>query len=482
MAIIILVFSWIFLVLNVISILIMVFLERKDIRSIQSWILTFLILPPGFSLYIYFVFGRGPKLNKRKVERRNYRIFNELDQILDYNEYKSIPDDENLDTSILRFNFLHNKAAITKNNEIKIFNSAYDKFSELIKDIKDAKHTIHILYYIIKNDKIGNLLIDTLTSKVKEGIKVRVIYDDVGCIGVSKKMFQRLIDAGGEVYPFFPSYMKFINLNLNYRNHRKIVVIDGKIGYVGGVNVGDEYMSLHKRLTPWKDCHIKIVGDAVNFLQLQFIKDLAYVSNHKIEKEDNFKEKYFPKSYVEKVTYTQIVSSGPDKENYEKIKASYIRMLYNAKKEIFIQTPYLGLDDTFLSALISAAQYGIKIRIMIPTIYDKRIVYRVTSSYINQLIKAGVEVYLYRGFIHSKVMIMDDDVVSIGTANLNVRSFSLNFEVNAFITDKDIVRQMKQIFYNDITESNKLDESYEKNKPILIKLEEGFSRLFTLLF
>ncbi len=482
MAIVILMFSWIFLVLNVISILIMVFLERKDIRSIQSWILTFLILPPGFSLYIYFVFGRGPKLNSKKIERRNYRILRELDKILDYKGEDLIEEAKDLDTSILRFNLLHNDAAITKNNDIKIFNRAYDKFSELIKDIKGAKHNIHLLYYIIKNDKIGNLLIDTLITKVKEGVKVRVIYDDVGCIGVSKKLFERLIDAGGEVYPFFPSYIKFINLNLNYRNHRKIVVIDGKIGYVGGVNVGDEYMSLHKRLSPWKDCHIKIVGEAVNFLQLQFIKDLAYVSNHKIEKEENFKEKYFPKSEETKTSYTQIVASGPDKDNYEKIKASYIRMLYNAKREVLIQTPYLGLDDTFLSALMSAAEYGIKIKIMVPTIYDKRIVYRVTSSYFDQLMKSGIEIYLYKGFIHSKVMIMDDDIVSIGTANFNVRSFSLNFEVNAFITNKEINAQMKEIFYDDILESTKLDESYEKNKPVLIKLEEGFSRLFTLLF
>lgn len=482
MAVIILIFSWIFLLLNILSILIMIFFEKKDIRSIQSWILMFLLLPPGFALYIYFIFGRGPKLNKRKIEARNFRVFNEIQNILNIKDYSEIPQDENIDTSILRFNLLHNKSAITEYNDVKIFNTAYEKFEELISDLKNAKHTIHILYYIIKNDTIGNLLINTLTEKVKEGVKVRLIYDDVGCICVPKKMFDKLKEAGGEVYPFFPSYLKFINLNLNYRNHRKIVVIDGKIGYVGGVNIGDEYMSLHKRLTPWKDCHLKIVGESVNFLQLQFFQDLAYVSNHKIETEENFREKYFPKSNVTKKTYTQIVASGPDSKNYENIKSSYLRMLYNAKKEIFIQTPYLGLDESFLSALITTAQYGIKVRIMLPTIYDKRIVYRVTSSYINQLLEAGIEVYLYKGFIHSKVIVMDDDVSSVGTANFNIRSFSLNFEVNAFITDKSINSQLKEIFYNDIKNCTKVDEDYEKNKSLFIKIEECLSRLFTPLF
>lgn len=482
MAIIIVVLSWVSLFLNVLSILIMIFLERKDTRSIQSWILTFLLLPPGFSLYLYFVLGCGPKLNRKKIETRNFRIFNEINNMLNVKDYSSIPENKNIDTSILKFNLLHNNSAITEFNDVKIFNTAYDKFEELIKDIKNAKHSIHLLYYIIKNDTIGNILIRTLTEKVKQGVKVRLIYDDVGCICVSKKMFDKLKEAGGEVYSFFPSYVKFINFNLNYRNHRKIVVIDGKIGYVGGINIGDEYMSLHKKLNPWKDCHLKIIGDAVNFLQLQFIQDLAYVSNHKIETEENFKENYFPKSNTKKVTYTQIVASGPDKKNYEKIKSTYLRMLYNAKKEIFIQTPYLGLDESFLSALISTAQYGIKIRIMLPTIYDKRIVYRVTSSYINQLLRAGIEVYLYKGFIHSKVMIMDDCVTSIGSANFDIRSFSLNFEVNAFITDNGINSKMKEIFYNDINDCVKLDENYEENKSLLIKIEESFSRLFTPLF
>lgn len=481
MAIVIVVFSWIFLFLNILSILIMIFLERKDTRSIQSWILTFLLLPPGFSLYIYFVLGRGPKLNKNKVELRNFVIFNEIDKVLDVKRYSNIPN-ENIDTSIMKFNLLHNDSAITEFNDVKILNTAQEKFSELIEDIKNANHSIHLLYYIVKNDTIGNILVEALTEKARQGVKVRLIYDDVGCICVSKKLFDKLKESGGEVYPFFPSYLKFINLNLNYRNHRKIAVIDGKIGYIGGINIGDEYMSLKKKLSPWKDCHLKIVGDAVNFLQRQFIQDLAYVSNHRIETEENFMKKYFPKSNINKKMYTQIVASGPNDRDYEKIKSTYLRMLYNSRKEVFIQTPYLGLDESFLSALISTAQYGIKIRIMLPHIYDKRIVYRVTSSYINQLIRAGIEVYLYKGFIHSKVMIMDDDVVSIGTANFNTRSFSLNFEVNAFVTNRETNQKMREIFYADVENSIKLDENYEKNKSLLVKIEEGFSRLFTPLF
>lgn len=481
MATVLIVFTFLFFLLNVISILIMIFLERKDPRSIQSWILIFLLLPPGFSIYIYIVFGRGPKLNRKKIRNRNYRLFNELSNILNIKDYNKIPNEDNLDTSILKFNLLKNKSAVTENNRVKILNTAQEKFEELIKDIKNAKHNIHFLYYIIKNDNIGNLIINLLAEKAMEGVKVRVIYDDTGCICIPKKLFDKLKNAGGEVYPFFPSYAKFININLNYRNHRKIVVIDGKIGYVGGINIGDEYMSLSKKLSPWKDCHLKIIGDAVNFLQLQFIKDLSYVSNHKIETEKDFQNKYFPKSEIQNKTYTQIVSSGPDEKEYEQIKSTYLKMIYSAKKEIFIQTPYLALDDGFLSAILYAAQYGIKIKIMLPYIYDKRIVYRVTCSYIQQFMDAGIEIYLYKGFLHSKVMIMDDCVTSIGTANFNIRSFSLNYEINAFMTDKDICSKMKKIFFEDIKNSIKLDENYEKSKSLLLKFEEGICRLFTPL-
>lgn len=460
----------------------MIFLERKDTRSIQSWILMFMLLPPGFSLYLYFVLGRGPKLNKNKVEKRNFRIVDEINNYLKVKDHNSIPSNENIDTSILKFNLLHNNAAITEFNDVKIFNTAKEKFEELLKDIKNAKSTIHLIYYIIKNDIIGNTIVDALTERANAGVKVRLIYDDVGCIAVSKKMFDKLKDAGGEVFSFFPSYLKFINLNLNYRNHRKIVVIDGKIGYVGGMNIGDEYMSLHKKLNPWKDCHLKIIGESVNFLQLRFLQDLSYVSNHRVETEENFREKYFPRTEVSKTTYTQIVDSGPNKKNYENIKSAYLRMIYNAKEEIFIQTPYLGLDESFLSALISTANYGVKINLMLPKIYDKRIVYRLTSSYIHQLLSAGINVYLYNGFIHSKTMIMDNCVTSIGTANFDIRSFSLNFEVNAFITDPDITSKMKEIFYNDIDNCVKLDENYEKNKSLFVKIEEGLSRLFAPLF
>ena len=482
MAFVILIFSWICMFFNLVSVLIMIFLERKDIKSIQSWVLIFLILPPGFSLYIYFVFGRGPKINRKKIEKRNFKLLSKITNITDIKEYSLIPEDENIDNSILRFNFLHNKSSITKNNDVKILNSAYEKYKELLKDIKNAKSSIHLFYYIIKNDTIGNILIDALSEKAKEGIKVRLIYDDVGCMNVSKKLFNKLKNAGGEVYAFFPSHLKFINLNINHRNHRKVIVIDGKIGYLGGMNIGDEYMSLHQKFKPWKDCHLRIIGDAVNFLQLQFIEDLAYVSDHKIETEHNFKEKYFSQSNINKTTYTQIVASGPDGKNQEKIKHTYLRMLYNAKKEICIQTPYLALDDSFLSAIISTAQSGIKVKIMIPHVYDKRIVYRVTSSYITELINAGVEIYLYNGFIHSKVMIMDDSVTSIGSANFNMRSFYLNFEINAFITDQDTTSKMKQIFYDDMKNSIIVDEYYIKSKSIYIKIEEGFSRLFTPLF
>lgn len=482
MAFIILTLSWIFMFLNIISVLIMVFLERKDIRSIQSWVLLFLILPPGFSLYIYFIFGRGPKINNKKIEKRNQKLLNELNVFLSSEQYLEILNNNTVDNSILRFNFFHNKSLITKYNNVKILNTAYEKYNELLQDIRNAKHSIHMLYYIIKNDTIGNIVLNALCEKAKEGVKIRLIYDDVGCMNVPRKFFNKLKEYGAEVYSFFPSYVKFINLNINYRNHRKIIIIDGNVGYLGGMNIGDEYMSLNPKLKPWKDCHLKIEGEAVNSLQLQFIEDLSYLTNHKIEKEKNFKEKYFYTKKTNEVTYTQIVASGPDHKNYEKIKAAYLKMLYSAKKEIYIQTPYLALDDGFLAALISTAQSGIKVRIMIPYIYDKKIVYRVTSSYINEFIKRGIEVYLYKGFIHSKVMIMDDCVTSIGSANFNVRSFSLNFEINAFITDCKTAHKMKEIFNEDMKNSILVDKSYIDNKSMYVKFEEGLSRLFTPLF
>lgn len=472
-------------VANFIFIAVTVFIERKKPMTALVWILTLTFLPVvGFILYL--AFGRNLRLNKKKMfkAKKVYDAF--------YNEWlvkqKYLLDDRKIEFSdpdmeqyreIIGMHLNMSRSIYTQDNDLTLFTDAKSKYEALMQDIENATDTIHLLYFIINNDNIGRKIVGLLEKKASQGVKVRVLYDHVGSILTPFRMFKGLIRAGGQVYRFFPLRLGTY-LRVNYRNHRKIVVIDGKIGYVGGINIGDEYMGLHKRKTPWRDTHLRLTGTAVYFLQERFIMDWYYVSREKGFDDTKVVESFFPPVKSPGVTGVQIVSSGPDSSG-EQIKRGYIKMINSAREELFIQSPYFVPDDPFLEALQMAAMSGVDVRVMLPGIPDKRFVYRVATSYIEDLLSYGIKVYLYPGFLHAKMVVMDGKIASVGTTNIDIRSFLLDFEVNAFVYDTDFSRQCCEAFRKDMEISRLVTREWYDSRSLWVKFAEGICRLFSPL-
>lgn len=319
-------------------------------------------------------------------------------------------------------------------------------------------------------------MLHELEKKAEEGIEVKMLYDDMGSRDLRKKDLKKFRQKGGHAESFFPSKLPLINLRMYNRNHRKIVVIDGTIGYVGGFNVGDEYIGKSKKFGYWRDTHLRIKGDAVNALQLRFILDWNSQSTR-----DNltYESRYFPDVDSGGTIGIQIASSGPD-EDWEQIKYGYLKMISSAKESIYIQSPYFIPDQAFLDSIKIAALGGVDVNIMVPNKRDHPFVYWATLKNVASLLEAGVNVYHYdNGFLHSKTLVIDDEVASVGTANMDNRSFTLNFEVNAFIYDEGVARSLKQAFINDMKLSNKLTSEEYAKRNLLVKFKEGISQLLS---
>ena len=322
---------------------------------------------------------------------------------------------------------------------------------------------------------MGRLLIDTLTQKAKEGIEVRFLIDAMGSKQISPKLLEPLKKAGGQYAFFFPPMFKYLNLKLNYRNHRKLVVIDGSVGYLGGFNVGNEYVGKKKKFGFWRDTHLKLKGSCVQDMNARFLLDWRFASKEKLV----LSQAYYDEPDQAGTTGIQIVSCGPDSRK-EEIKQGYLKMISSAKKNIFIQTPYFVPDASILESLKTAVLSGVDVRIMIPCMPDHMFVYWATYSYVGILLNLGAKVYIYdEGFLHAKTICVDGEVASIGSANFDIRSFRLNFEANAFIYDASEVYKLEAIFEGDITRSHELTKHLYRNRPLLIKFKESVSRLLS---
>ncbi|MCR4434930.1 MAG: cardiolipin synthase [Clostridiales bacterium] len=470
---------------NFLFIIAAVYIERKKPIEATVWILILTFLPvAGFVLYL--IFGRNLRLNKKKI----FRLKKEYDLL--YNtrlmQQKYLLDNKKIvftDKSMEQYYDLvemhvnTGRSIYSQDNGIVMFTDAKDKYDALIRDIENATDTIHLLYFIINNDHIGRKIVASLAKKAREGVTVRLLYDHVGSFFTPFSMFKDLLNAGGKVCRFFPLRLGTY-LRVNYRNHRKIVVIDGNIGYIGGMNIGDEYMGLHKRKTPWRDTHIRVTGSCVHLLQERFLKDWYYASKEKGINEDCMLERFFPPAEASGQIGMQIVSSGSDSSD-EQIKRGLIKMIYSAKNFLYLQSPYFVPDEPFLEALQTAAMSGVDVQVMLPSIPDKRFVYRVTTSYIKDLLEYGIKVYLYPGFLHAKMAVMDGRITSIGTTNIDIRSFMLDFEVNAFVYNTDFSRQCADIFKKDMEICRQVTKDWYESRSVWIKFQEGFFRLFSPL-
>lgn len=474
---------WVFIsyiLLNFLIMISMIFIERRKLSSVISWVTVLTFLPIiGFLFYV--VFGSGLSIRVRRMIA-NHKLYGlEYDQkIMKYLEdgQKSFEYDKDL-ISIIKCCYTYG-SILCPQNDVKIFTNGQDKLKALLEDIENAKSSINIEYYIFADDQTGKQVMNALIKKAKEGVKVKLIYDSIGCLGAPRRFFRKLKKAGGEIAEFFPpfAYVRMINLKMNYRNHKKIVVIDGEIAYTGGINIKDDHMGKSKKLYPWRDTHIRITGTGVYPLQTIFLNDWRYLKKENYPSSYYMKQGLFPEPIINGDAYLQVVVSGPDSP-VQNIKETYIKLITNAKKEILIQTPYFIPDESFMSALRIALASGVKIKIMVPAKPDHRTVYWVTQSYLKEFVELGVDIYFYDGFLHSKTLVVDDNILSIGTCNLDNRSFGLNFEDTVILYSKKLNQEYKEYYKEDLKHCKQGDILYFKKKLFLTKFAQAIFRLFS---
>lgn len=476
---------WLFiayLTLNFLVMVSLIFVERRKLTSVISW-LTVVSLLPGLGFIIYLIFGSGLSIRVRRLISKFKLYESQYDEELQH-YFSSEESQQKLsaDSEIIKLCYNFGSVLLPENN-IKIFTNGQDKMTALMQDLEAAQESINIEYYIFDDDKLGKSVMNLLIKKAKEGVKVRLIYDSVGSLRAPRRFFRKLKKAGGSVGEFFPPFLgiRMLNLKVNYRNHRKIVVIDGKVGYTGGINIRGDHMGQKKRLSPWRDTHIKIEGTGVYALQNIFLNDWRYVKKEQTPPLLYFEEGLFPKVEKGGDVCLQVLTSGPN-EQTKKIKEAYLKLIMNAKKEIVIQTPYFVPDDALMEALRIALMSGVKVRIMVPRKADHITVYWVTLSYLKDIVSFGAEVYVYNGFLHSKTLMVDDNKLSIGTCNFDNRSFNLNFEDTVLMYSEELVTEHKKIFEEDIENSKLADVEYFKKKRWLTKFLQSIFRLFSPIF
>jgi cardiolipin synthase len=490
--------GWLFdynilLFFDILCIVSVIFIERKKPSEAVAWVLAITFLPVfGFILYLLIgetaslrmslKFGRKMRSDSawQKMLNEKMRKFNAQPPSAAGSQYACGNPCVRDNLDMIRMNERQDFGYLSMDNAVDVYTKAEDKYRALYDDIANAKKSVHMLYFQFSADSVGRRFIDLLARKAREGVEVRVLYDTIGNILTRYLSFGKIVAAGGKVHRFFPLVNIF---KVNYRNHRKIAVIDGKIAYTGGININKAYIGQHRRAKPWRDTHIRLTGSGVCAFQECFLQDWIYVSGEKFDFGDEslFNEYFPPPDESDKGDVgMQAVSSGPDIDG-QYIKYGYVKMINSAKESLYMQSPYFIPDDAFMLALKLAVNSGVDVRVILPGIPDKPKVYVLTRSYMEELLQAGVRVYLYNGFIHSKMFIMDGKVTSIGTTNIDIRSFRLDFEINAFLYSERFSQKCVEIFFDDIKNSSETSLERLKRRNPLLKLLEAVLRIFSPL-
>lgn len=460
-----------------------VFIERRDIGSTWAWLMVLFFIPLfGFFFYIFF----GRQLKKSNfydlTKEQQELLVNKVDQ-----QMKLVDDHQDglihKYADLIKMNLRSRNALLTTGNDVLVLSDGREKFDALFHDIRNAEHEINVQYYIIKPDELGKQLRDELTRKAREGVKVRILYDEVGSRRMTSRFFRELISYGGEAQAFFPSIFRFVNFRINNRNHRKFCVIDGRIGYIGGFNVGDEYLGLDAKMGYWRDTHVRITGDAVDQIQLQFILDWnKTLTRHKIDPTAVIAQYVLghPRDAAEaERSAVQIIASGPN-SRIEHLKNTYLKLMMSAKKSIYIQTPYFIPDSSFMDVCKMALLSGVDVRIMIPNRPDHLFVYSATLAHAAELLPYGVRILQYEpGFLHAKTIVVDQEVASVGTMNIDMRSFRLNFEANAIVYDRNVARKLHELFVTDSESCYELTLERYHSRSRISKMKEAVARLLS---
>lgn len=449
--------------------------NRNPVKSL-AWTMVLLLLPlVGIVLYIFF--GRNIK-NKRMISRRNRRR-------LRRHEARSAfdPGRERLGLSTLQVigtvSSLSGEQYYAR-NAIEIFTDGTSKFDALRKDILNARSFVNIQYYIFDDDRLGTELAELLMAKAREGVQIRLLYDHVGSFNVSNGFFRRLKAAGIDAHPFFKVTFPQLATRINWRNHRKVCVIDGVVGYVGGMNVADRYIT-GGTFPLWRDTHVRVVGPVVASLGYSFAVDWNFTSGELIEERANPEShKIFqPGASAVIGVGAQFLTSGPTSQ-WSNIAMTFHRAIASAKRRVYIQTPYFLPTEGLLRALQSAALAHVDVRIMVPVRSDSKMLTHATASYIGECLRAGIRVYQYTaGMLHAKTLIIDDELCSVGSTNFDFRSFDYNFESNLFLYSREFNTRMAEIFNEDLRRCKRVTAPEWRRRPVVDKGVESFVRLLS---
>lgn len=467
-------------VLLIIATVIIVILENRSPLKSISWTLVLIFLPI-FGFVVYLVFGQS--FRKRKMfslkglgDLKWLQVMSQ-DQKLRLEKSRFLKDERIHEKKNVMTLLLNNsKALLTGYNQVKILNDGEETFTSIFKALKKAKDHIHLEYYILEDGELASELLGILVAKAEAGVEVRVIYDDVGSWKLSKEYVQALEKAGVVVQAFLPVRFPILTSRVNYRNHRKIIVIDGKTAFVGGLNFADRYLDGLPEIGIWRDTHLKVRGEAASSLQIVFLIDWYFVRQEVL-----LNEKYLPYKKAKEKCLLQITASGADSD-WASIMQAYFSAITSAKQNVYISSPYFMPNGSILMALKTSAMSGVDVRVLIPKKSDSFMTYWGTLSYIEELLEAGVRIYFYNaGFNHSKIMTVDGIMSTVGTANMDVRSFEQNFEVNALVYDEKVTLELRDRFLQDLEQSTEINLEQWTNRNKIQKLKESIARLFTPL-
>lgn len=464
------VFITIYVYMLISSISVILLENRNPVRSL-SWILV-LILLPYLGLILYLLIGQNYRKQKilTKIISKNTNLQTQTE--LQPDQIKHFVHEKRQQQLI---NLLHRNSdsPVYANNKIDILSDGETTFDSMFEAISNAKDHIHIEFFIFEDDRISNKLRELLIIKAQSGIRVRMIYDYLGSFDLSAYYLKSLRQAGAYVKPFLPLRLRLRRSKINFRNHRKLLIVDGKVGYTGGLNFADRYI-FGNTLGKWRDTFVRFEGPVVHGLQAVFVTDW-----HFVEKKLITNQKYFPEAKTFSENLVQVVSSGPDSD-WESIMQGIALAIISAQKYVYIHTPYFVPTDVIMNAITIAAMGGTDVQLMIPSRSDSRLSDACTFSYLGELLDAGVKVFQYsEGFLHSKAIVIDDNLSIIGSANLDERSFNQNFEVNTFIFEDATAILLKNLYLNDLKYSKEITHNAWSNRTRRQKLKESFARLFS---
>jgi len=463
----------IYVVIDIVVMLKVVMDNRQPAKT-MAWILVLWALPVA-GIILYFFFGQ----NTRKERLISERSLSQLTKrsMLEYIEQEGLRLPESHRPLMMLFKN-QSMALPFKDNEVELYTSGYQFFPELLHEIRHAQSHIHVDIFIFNNDELGRLIADALIERAEHGVEVRVIYDDVGCWKVKNSFFERMRNAGIDVHPFMPVKFPAFTSKANYRNHRKIIVIDGRIGFIGGMNIATRYVK-GTGTQAWRDTMMRITGGAVYGLQRAFLIDWYFVDRTLITSRD-----YYPPIYptISNNSIAQVVTSSPVTK-WPDIMQGYVRILLEAKRYVYMETPYFLPTEPVFFAMRTAALAGVDVRLVIPMHGDSKIVEWASVSYVLEVMEAGVKVYLYEtGFNHSKVLVSDDSICSCGSTNVDFRSFEHDFEANVFLYDEGLALRVKKMFLDDQSESRLFSDVFgSAHFPFIKRLWASIVRLLSPL-